>query len=60
MEQLELWAFLKQKGIVTSGGQAKHYIRGENVKLNGEIETRVRKKLKEGDVIECEGKRFTV
>lgn len=60
MEQLELWAFLKKHGIVSSGGEAKHYIRDGNVRVNGTVETRVRKKLSPGDVIECEGKRHTI
>jgi len=60
MEQLELWAFLKKHGVVSSGGEAKHYIRDGNVTVNGTVETRVRKKLFKGDVIEFEGKKVVI
>ncbi|MGC4004747.1 MAG: RNA-binding S4 domain-containing protein [Pirellulales bacterium] len=52
--------FLKLHGIAETGGQAKVMIQGGEVKLNGEIENRRRKKLVIGDVIEVEGQTFRV
>lgn len=56
---MELWAFLKTKGLAGTGGQAKVLIRGGKVLLNGEVETRKKKKLASGDIIEVEGRNFT-
>ena len=57
---IELNAFLKKKGLAGSGGQAKHIIRSGIVKVNGEVDTRNKKKLVTGDKVEVEGKEFTV
>ena len=57
---IELNNFLKIIGIVNTGGRAKLLIRAGSVKVNGEIETRNKKKLRAGDVVECLGKRYTV
>ncbi|WP_010584126.1 RNA-binding S4 domain-containing protein [Schlesneria paludicola] len=43
--------FLKQSGIVGSGGQAKILIQEGEVLLNGVVETRRGKKLSPGDVV---------
>lgn len=43
--------FLKLKGIVGTGGQAKYMIQGGEVKVNGELETRRRRKLVFGDSV---------
>ena len=55
---IELNTFLKIKGLANSGGEAKNRIRNEEVKVNGEIETRNKRKLHSGDKIEIAGKRF--
>jgi ribosome-associated protein len=47
--------FLKLAGIVGSGGQAKLLIQGGEIRLNGVVETRRRKKLTRGDRIEAGG-----
>jgi len=52
--------FLKLKGIAETGGQAKVMIQEGEVKLNGTVETRRRKKLALGDVIEVHGETWTV
>ena len=52
--------FLKQSGIVGSGGQAKILIQEGEVRLNGEVEIRRGKKLAPGDVIEIGGERLVV
>ena len=43
--------FLKKCGVET-GGQAKMLIQGGEVLVNGEVETRRRKKLYEGDEVQ--------
>ena len=43
--------FLKQSGIVGSGGQAKLVIQAGDVRLNGVVEKRRGKKLTDGDVV---------
>lgn len=48
--------FLKLHGLVETGGEAKILIQGGKVRLNGAVETRRRKKLVAGDVIELRGK----
>jgi len=59
-EPLRLDHFLKLSAVSESGGQAKLMIQGGEVKVNGEVETRRRRKLKVGDVVEFEGKRYPV
>lgn len=52
--------FLKQVGIVGSGGQAKVLIQSGEVMLNGAVETRRGKKLASGDIVAIRGKEFRV
>jgi len=51
MPTIELQQLLKREGLVGSGGEAKHRIQGGEVSVNGEIETRRRRRLREGDVV---------
>lgn len=51
-EPLCLDQFLKLQGAVGTGGEAKVMIQSGEVKLNGKVETRRRKKLQLGDVVE--------
>lgn len=51
-EPVELYKILKFESMVASGGQAKFVIGEGMVVVNGEIETRKRKKIVAGDVIE--------
>ena len=51
-EPVELYKILKFEGIVGSGGQAKSVIAGGLVLVNGEVETRKRRKILNGDIIE--------
>jgi ribosome-associated protein len=57
---IELQAWLKMQQWVQSGGEAKQVIQGGLVRLNGEVETRRRKKLQPGDVVEYGGRRGSV
>ena len=52
--------FLKRSMITHTGGQAKVLIQSGEVRVNGEIETRRRRKLAAGDVVEVNGKRWSV
>ena len=58
--QLRLDQFLKMQGIADTGGQAKLMIQAGDVKLNGEVETRRRKKLAVGDLVEVGDYQFPV
>lgn len=51
-EPVELYKLLKFEGMAASGGEAKFIISEGNVLVNGEIETRKRKKIVSGDIIE--------
>ncbi len=51
-EPVELCKLLKFESLVASGGEAKHVISEGLVKVNGEIETRKRKKIFSGDIVE--------
>jgi len=51
-ESVELYKILKFEGLVGSGGEAKFVIAKGFVLVNGEIETRKRKKIVSGDTIE--------
>lgn len=59
-EPVELNKILKFEGIVGSGGEAKTVIADGQVKVNGEVETRKRKKIVSGDIIEFMGKQYRV
>ena len=59
-KKLCLDQFLKLSSIAESGGHAKFMIQNGEVQVNGEIETRRRRKLVVGDVVEVDGKRLTV
>ncbi len=52
--------FLKLSWVVETGGHAKLMIQNGDVKVNGEIETRRRRKLVAGDVVELGGKQLVV
>ena len=51
-EPVELYKILKFEGLVASGAEAKTVIENGLVMVNGEIETRKRKKMMTGDIIE--------
>ena len=51
-ESVELYKILKFEGLVSSGGEAKTIIDHGQVMVNGEVETRRRKKILSGDIIE--------
>ncbi len=51
-EPVELYKLLKFEGMVSSGGEAKSVISDGQVLVNAEIETRKRKKIVSGDIVE--------
>lgn len=51
-EPVELYKILKFEGFVSSGGAAKAAVASGQVLVNGKIETRKRKKIVSGDIIE--------
>ena len=51
--------FLKLTGIAGTGGQAKLMIQGAEIRVNGEVETRRRRKLAAGDVVEVDGHTYS-
>jgi len=51
-EPIELYKLLKFESMVASGGEAKHVIAEGLVKVNGQVETRKRKKIVAGDIVE--------
>ncbi len=54
-EYIELNKLLKILNLVESGGQANMFITEGEAIVNNEIETRKRKKLRVGDIIEFNG-----
>ncbi|MFN8705573.1 MAG: RNA-binding S4 domain-containing protein [Planctomyces sp.] len=50
--------FLKLCSAADTGGRAKWMIQHGEVKVNGQVETRRRRKLAAGDVVELSGQRF--
>ena len=57
-EPVELYKVLKFEGLVGSGGEAKLVVDNGLVRLNGEVETRKRKQVVSGDVIEFDQTRM--
>ncbi len=54
-QPVELYKVLKFEGMASSGGEAKAVIAEGMVLVNGEVETRKRKKLVSGDTVEFGG-----
>ena len=59
-ETIHLDQFLKLQGLVSTGGLAKMLIQGGEVKVNGQVETRRRRQLRIGDVVEALGETIPV
>ena len=51
-QPVELYKILKFEGLLSSGGEAKQVIAAGMVLVNGEGETRKRRKIVAGDIIE--------
>ena len=57
---IELNTFLKLKNLASTGGQAKVLIRSGEISVNGEVETRNKRKLHAGDKMTYQGKVYVV
>jgi len=57
---IELYKILKRENMAASGGEAKYMISEGMVQVNGEVETRKRRKTVAGDVVECNGETVMV
>ncbi|MFH0790978.1 MAG: RNA-binding S4 domain-containing protein [Candidatus Omnitrophota bacterium] len=54
-EFIELDNLLKVNNLAASGAEARQYILAGAVKVNGQVEARIRRKLRLGDTVEfCE------
>ena len=59
-EPVELYKILKFEGMTSSGGEAKLVIEQGQVRVNGSVETRKRKKIVSGDVIEFNNEKIHI
>jgi len=59
-EPIELYKILKFENMVNSGGEAKYVIAEGQVTVNGEIETRKRKKIFSGDIVEFKNEKVRI
>ncbi len=59
-ETIKLDQFLKLAGAVRTGGEAKRLIQSGLVFVNGQVETRRGRKLREGDVVTVDDEEFAV
>ena len=59
-EPVELYKILKFEGLAASGGEAKLVIAEGQVTVNGEVETRKRRKIVSGDTIVFRGETLQV
>ncbi|MFK7970776.1 MAG: RNA-binding S4 domain-containing protein [Bacteroidia bacterium] len=57
---IELYKLLKIMQLASSGGEAKQLIDEGLVKLNGEVETQRRKKVRKEDLVEFNGQSVKV
>ena len=57
---VELFKILKFESLASSGGEAKMLITDGQVEVNGEVETRKRRKIVAGDVIKVFGTEYRV
>jgi ribosome-associated protein len=59
-EPIELFKLLKFEGMAESGGEAKAVIAEGQVLVNGKVETRKRKQIVSGDVVEFRDEKIRV
>ena len=57
---IKLGQFLKWKGLVQTGGEAKIRVQGGEVFVNGELDTRRGRKLVSGDRVTIDGQTYEV
>lgn len=59
-EPIELYKILKIENLVASGSEAKNLIAEGYVYVNGEVETRKRKKIMFGDIVGFNGEAYLI
>jgi ribosome-associated protein len=59
-EYIELQQFIKLADLARTGGEAKAMIQNGEVLVNGQVETRRRRKLYVGDVVTVAGEDYEV
>ena len=59
-EFIELDNMLKALKLVVSGAEAKQQIQEGAVKVNGVVESRIRRKLRSGDSVEFGGQKIDI
>lgn len=59
-EFIQLNNLLQLNQVAQTGGHAKVLVRNEEVKVNGAVETQVRKKIRSGDIVEIESLKIEV
>ena len=59
-EPIQLYKILKFEGLVSNGGEAKAAVAEGRVLVNGEIETKKRKQIVSGDIIEFMGEKLRI
>ena len=59
-DYIELIKLLKAENIASSGAEAKMMVEDQLVDVNGNLEIRKRAKLREGDIVEIEGKKIQI
>ncbi len=59
-EYIELCNLLKATGLCESGAQAKHEIANEQVKVNNQIETRKKCKIRPGQTVQYKNQEIQV
>lgn len=57
-QPVELFKLIKFEGLANSGGESKKMIEQGMVSVNGEVETRKRKKIIAGDIISIGDEQF--
>ena len=57
---IELDNLLKNLKLVSNGVEAREVILASQVKVNGDVESRIRRKLRLGDTIEFDGKQIKI
>ena len=59
-EFIELDNLLKATNLAASGSEARQYILSGSIKINGQVETRIRRKLRLGDSVEFGGHQISI
>ena len=59
-DYIELHSLLKVTGLCASGGMAKLLIAAGKVRVDGEVETRKRRKIRAGQVVAYDDQRIAV